>query len=371
VIVLKELRFVRQNYSVSDLPLDVGLLSDLDLACGFFDRITLMEDGFLVAGWMLLPNVEFDSIQLCLNGELVGSPKVELHQDREGIGEFIQGVPHARRSGFRVVLDRSLINPSRVGRIDLLGCNNDRPVARMGTLFRTDLDSAVPTPPPELMLRVAATQNPNLFKLGGLKCFGDFLESICRHRDLRSGRRLLDWGCGCGRLTGNFLSLRDGPEVFGCDIDTEAIAWCGKNLLPGLFTSIDAWPPLPYEDATFDFAVGYSVFTHLAREVQNAWLEEMRRIIAPGGLFLASIHGEFVASVRLRNSALTMVLQDGIFDENLDPTLDEVAPKGYYRGVYQTREYTMREWSKWFEIVDYLERGIGGLQDLVVMRRPM
>jgi hypothetical protein len=148
-----------------------------------------MEDGLLVAGWLLLPSVEFDSMQLRLNGdELASSPELELRDIRE----FIRGVPHAKRSGFRVVLIRSLIDTRRVDRVDVLGCNNDRPIARMSNFFRTYLDNVFLTPSSELILRVAATQNPHLAKFGGFKSIGDFLEAIYRYRDLRSGRRLLE-----------------------------------------------------------------------------------------------------------------------------------------------------------------------------------
>ena len=53
-----------------------------------------------------------------------------------------------------------------------------------------------------------------------------------------------------------------------------------------------------------------------------------------------------------------------------NPALDGIAPEGYYRGVFQTREYTIQEWSKYFEILEYIERGVANYQDLVVMRRP-
>ena len=218
------------------------------------------------------------------------------------------------------------------------------------------------------MDRVAATQDSHLFKVEGFRCFGDFLEPMCRYHNLHSACHLLDWGCGCGRVTAHFLSVHDGLKVFGCDIDTEAIAWCNEYLPTGSFTAISPWPPTPYKDAAFDLIVSYSVFTHLTREAQNAWLGEVRRVLAPGGLFLASTHGELAASLA-SSETLTTVLRDGIFDERLDSKLDGIAPEGYYRSVYQTREYTISEWSKYFEILEYLKPGIGICHDLVLMRR--
>lgn len=95
----------------------------------------------------------------------------------------------------------------------------------------------------------------------------------------------------------------------------------------------------------------------------------MRRIIAPGGLFLASTHGEFAASFAFPTDFADR-LGNGTYDEISDSALDGIPPEGYYRSVYQTREYTLQDWSRYFEILEYVERGMGNLQDLVVMRRP-
>lgn len=64
------------------------------------------------------------------------------------------------------------------------------------------------------------------------------------------------------------------------------------------------------------------------------------------------------------------LLRNGIIDGTQDSALDGIAPEGYYRGVFQTREYTVRNWSTYFEILEYIERGAANYQDLVVMRRP-
>jgi hypothetical protein len=63
------------------------------------------------------------------------------------------------------------------------------------------------------------------------------------------------------------------------------------------------------------------------------------------------------------------MLELGIHDGTHDTTLDGVVPAGYYRGTFQTREYTLREWGKYFDVLEYRVRGIGNYQDAVVMRR--
>jgi hypothetical protein len=118
----------------------------------------------------------------------------------------------------------------------------------------------------------------------------------------------------------------------------------------------------------FDAIIGYSVFTHLESDLQHAWLKELKRITMPGGLLYVSVHGEFAASFAPSHVRDEM-MKNGISDSSIDSNLDGIAPEGYYRGVYQEKTYTVKEWGKYFRILDYKERGMGNFQDLVVLKK--
>jgi hypothetical protein len=102
--------------------------------------------------------------------------------------------------------------------------------------------------------------------------------------------------------------------------------------------------------------------------MQLAWLQEMKRILSPGGLLLASVHGEFAAYFCFPET-FRDILKRRIYDEMLDPALDGIAPAGYYRGTLQSKEYTNTVYSKYFEILEYKERGSSNHQDIVVMKK--
>ncbi|HEX4482034.1 MAG TPA: class I SAM-dependent methyltransferase [Rudaea sp.] len=47
---------------------------------------------------------------------------------------------------------------------------------------------------------------------------------------VRENARVLDFGCGTGRLTTWLHGRQSGWDLYGTDVDAEAIAWAQKNL---------------------------------------------------------------------------------------------------------------------------------------------
>lgn len=346
-----------KNCTEHSLPLR-GRFESLRPARGYFGNFQHVGENLRISGWMsTVPRVEFQSFALFVNEELSGvSEPLEVPEQHRHLN------PQPQFFAFN--LAKTIQETPDFTRVEVLGCINGQPERRLTTMLRWDMDTAVPTPPEKLMYRVTGNKDGKLVKGAGLRCATNFLDAISRYRDLSSVRNILDWGCGCGRVTVHlidYLSRYEGLQVQGCDIDGEAIDWCIKNLPGGRFRRIDPFPPLPWLEASVDVVVSCSVFTHLTEDVQQLWLEEMRRIIAPGGLFLASVKSFDDANIPAR----------GISDEALDGMLDGIAPAGYYRGTVQSREYTVNRWSRHFEILDFIEDGLEGSQDLVVMRRPL
>ncbi len=84
--------------------------------------------------------------------------------------------------------------------------------------------------------------------------------------------RILEWGCGCGRILSHLPVDLDKQELHGCDIDGDAIRWLQENY-PGIRTiQTDGLPPLPYEDGYFDLILNHSVLTHLDEIIKTPGL---------------------------------------------------------------------------------------------------
>lgn len=97
-----------------------------------------------------------------------------------------------------------------------------------------------------------------------------------------SGGRVLDFGCGAGRMTRWLLADAKIAEIWGTDISAEHITWCKQHLSPFHFVTTTTLPHLPFEDHTFGLIYAGSVFSHID-DLADAWLLELRRITQPGG----------------------------------------------------------------------------------------
>ena len=103
-------------------------------------------------------------------------------------------------------------------------------------------------------------------------------------------RRVLDFGCGAGRVLRQFLPEAQSAEFWGCDVHASTIAWLGENLSPPLQFYVNDEPPMPHSDGYFDLVYAISVFTHITGD-WSAWLTELHRVLKPDGLLVATFMG--------------------------------------------------------------------------------
>jgi hypothetical protein len=108
----------------------------------------------------------------------------------------------------------------------------------------------------------------------------------------------------------------------------------------------------------------------LGEESQLAWLSELRRISAPGGLVMVSV--QTVADLpreTLHTAAFERLLRNGFLSENIDNALAGFISDGsYYRSAFHTHDYINAVWSKYFAIDGIVPQFSNNMQDLVIMR---
>jgi SAM-dependent methyltransferase len=101
--------------------------------------------------------------------------------------------------------------------------------------------------------------------------------------------RVLDFGCGWGRLT-RFLARDVAPQhLFGCDPVQEILDVCRADRVPAVLARSDFLPDrLPF-DQQFDLAYAFSVFTHLSEAAHERCLRALHRALRPEALLVVTI----------------------------------------------------------------------------------
>jgi cyclopropane fatty-acyl-phospholipid synthase-like methyltransferase len=220
-------------------------------------------------------------------------------------------------------------------------------------------------PPPLLRYKVSESTDIRLFLDVGQR----IATAIERAIDdagvpMNQMKRVLDFGCGCGRTLAWLISRFPNTQFFGADIDSMSVQWCREHLRGSFCCNQDA-PPLSYADAEFDCIYAISVFTHIDERYQLEWLAEFRRVLRPGGLLLVSVHGVGTAKGLRVEERATLRAQGILFKRS--SKLRGIHPD-FYHTTFQTKDYVLQKWSRFFDIVDYKQLGLG-YQDLIVLRR--
>ena len=147
---------------------------------------------------------------------------------------------------------------------------------------------------------------PSKYRMGGKHFKNDaaFIKTAVRdvkrlekYCDLGKQSRLLDWGCGAGRLAiGVREHLGRVADYHGVDVQAELVDWAEANLAgPGFrFTCVDVsnerYNPdgtpertLAADPGSVDVFYAYSVFSHMNDEDTPAYLRLIGEALAPAG----------------------------------------------------------------------------------------
>jgi len=130
------------------------------------------------------------------------------------------------------------------------------------------------------------------------------------------GESILDLGCGDGQLTQRIAA--SGARITGVDASPEMVAAARAR---GVAADQAKAESLPYSDGAFD-AVFSNAALHWVGD-QNAMLAEVRRVLKPGGRFVAEMggHGNIAA---IRVALMTVLARHGYAgqedDANYYPT---------------------------------------------------
>jgi SAM-dependent methyltransferase len=334
-------------------------------ARAWIDRAELTQDPVRVSGWILHPQQPLSGVTVLLGGHPLGKASL---RERPDVAALFPAVSHALLSGFDVS-GRPGNEGADAQRITFIGRSADDAVEAVRECTLATRYPALATPPPlHLVRRIASRTDLHTFYTLGFQLAADAYEATEPLLAHIASPEILDWGCGCGRLAIHLRRHWPTANVHACDVDREAVHWCAQNIADVDAFVSDLHPPLPLSPDSIDLVIGSSVMTHLDRFNQQAWLDELHRVLRPGGIAALSTHGDFAASF-FGLSLSAGVATDGIVDVTPDHALDAVLPPGYYRSTFQSRAYTITAFATKLRVRDYLIAGFGGFQDLIVLQK--
>ena len=191
--------------------------------------------------------------------------------------------------------------------------------------------------------------------------------------------RGLDFGCSSGRVVGALPAIWPETEWHGCDPNADAIAWAQANL-PAVGFSVSAQdPPLPYPPDQFDLVIAISIWSHYDRPAAARWLDEMRRVVTPGGRLLLTAHGPqsvaYYARERVRSpeqlaDIRAALYRDGFwFANEFGESGDWGVVHPEWGTAFFTPEWLLRQATPTWVVEDYCVGQNAENQDVYVLRR--
>ncbi len=220
---------------------------------------------------------------------------------------------------------------------------------------------------------------PTVYRMGGAHFRQDdaFVASavaeVGRLEDeigLSSESRLLDWGCGAGRLAVGIVEKLGRIDLYhGVDVQQHLIDWAQRHLgdRPGFtFTHVDLANPrynpggsdartIPGATSDHDGFYAFSVFSHLMDEDTAAYLGEVARLLKPGG-----------------RAFVTAFVEDGVPDVEENPRgygpLEWSGPLHCVRFERQFFEAMVRDAGLEIDRLDHGQEKDG--QSLYILRKP-
>lgn len=184
--------------------------------------------------------------------------------------------------------------------------------------------------------------------------------------------RVLDFGCGWGRLT-RYLARDVAPgNLFGCDANPEVLDVCRQTRVPARFARIDEVPSaLPFQQR-FDLVFAFSVFTHLSEETHLSCLRAIHAGLEPSGVLMLTVRpvpfitdGFATWGLESDEEALRSLLDDEPAYAFAPQTGGPLEP-GTYGAAVLNRPYMRERWGELFSLRE-IALQIDDMYQVVVM----
>jgi len=154
--------------------------------------------------------------------------------------------------------------------------------------------------------------------------------SLAHWLDLNAAEAVLDVGCNVGQLLQGLAQVRPELRLAGIEVNGDALN-IARRALPSAALHVCGAEAMPFADAEFDCVTCVEVLEHIPPDLRRAALQEMCRVLKPGGQLLLQVPhaGTFAwldpGNVRFRFPKLySRLLQRGHRDQGMQDRAEGV-----------------------------------------------
>lgn len=185
-------------------------------------------------------------------------------------------------------------------------------------------------------------------------------------------KRILDYGCGWGRIIRLMYKYTSPQNIYGCDPWEKSIELCHLHSVKGNLSVCDYVPTKPvYSKDFFDLIYAFSVFTHLSEKTHYAVLKILHHSLRKKGILAITIRPIEYWDVPNQHRKPTDLVglkdahnQKGFafFPHNREKIDGDVT----FGDTSISLDYICNNWSDW-KIVRTEQNGTGSLQKIVYL----
>ncbi len=202
---------------------------------------------------------------------------------------------------------------------------------------------------------------------------------------LKPGGRYLDFGCSSARTVRTFWGAYPDMHWAGVDPLPTSINWAAK-VLPEIDLHVNnRWPPMDvFPDGSFDGMYALSIWSHFSELSGIEWLNEMHRLLKPGGFALITCNGYseilrrlWIDAGKLNHldpdvlvRAYNGLVASGFYFEPDLMKYPEFKDQSHWSHTFISRKWfrALEETGKW-KLAHYADMQWGHKQDIVVLVR--